>query len=129
MTIKKELYQAGAFKDFFAQGVRVENTLYIAGQVGSDADGNTPDDLEQQVTNAYQGVISVLKEFGATMDNVVDETWFVTDVAEVMAKVGPVFVARQKIYGKIPEVAQTLVGVTALVSPKYKVEIKCIAHL
>jgi len=129
MKIKKQIYREGIYKEIFAQGVRVDNILYLAGQVGSDADGNTPESLEKQITNIYQGLIPLLEKFGATLDNVVDELWFVTDVDQVMANVEPIFAARQKIYGRVPEVAQTFVGVTALASPEYKVEIKFVAHL
>ena len=76
---------------------------------------------------AYQHVESVLAEFGATMDNVVDETWFVTDVNDCMAQVSELFAARELIYGKPPEVSQTLVQVAGLVDPSFKIEIKCVA--
>ena len=46
-----------------------------------------------------------------------------------MDNVGEIFSLRESIYGCKPEVSQTLVGVSALVDPKYKLEIKCIAYL
>jgi enamine deaminase RidA (YjgF/YER057c/UK114 family) len=46
-----------------------------------------------------------------------------------MAKVGDLFAARAEIYGKKPEVSQTLVQVAGLVDPSFKIEIKCIASL
>jgi hypothetical protein len=46
-----------------------------------------------------------------------------------MSKVGDLFGARQEIFGKTPEVCQTLVGVAALVDPSYHIEIKCVAVL
>jgi enamine deaminase RidA (YjgF/YER057c/UK114 family) len=70
-----------------------------------------------------------LAEFGATMDNVVEETVFVTDMPSVMAQVQEVFGARAAAYGGRPDVTQTLVGVSALVDPAFKIEIKCTAHL
>ena len=70
---------------------------------------------------------SALAQFGATMDNIVDETWFVTDVDDCMAQVEALFTERQRIYGKAPEVSQTLVQVAGLVDPSFKIEIKCIA--
>ena len=71
----------------------------------------------------------ILKEFNASLDNLIDETWFVTDIDECMGNVSDIFDSREKIYGCKPEVSQTLVGVSALVDPKYKIEIKCIAFL
>jgi enamine deaminase RidA (YjgF/YER057c/UK114 family) len=127
MALDKKLFRNGPYADLFSQGVQVGNTLHMAGQVGTDASGKAPDSLVEQMKNAYQHVESVLKEFDCTMDNVVEETWFVTDMHECMTQVQELFAARQAIYGKPPEVAQTLVQVVALVDPSFKIEIKCVA--
>ena len=127
MALDKKLFRNGPYADLFSQGVQVGNTLHMAGQVGTDASGKAPDSLVEQMKNAYQHVESVLKEFDCTMNNVVEETWFVTDMHECMTQVQELFAARQAIYGKPPEVAQTLVQVVALVDPSFKIEIKCVA--
>ena len=127
MSIQKKLFRDGPYADLFSQGVQVGNTLHMAGQVGTDATGKAPDSLVEQMKNAYQHVESVLKEFDCTMDNIVEETWFVTDMHECMTQAQDLFAARQAIYGKPPEVAQTLVQVVALVDPSFKIEIKCVA--
>ena len=129
MTIEKKLFRSGPYADLFCQGVRVGETIYLAGQVGTDYNGDAPEDLVAQMRHAYAHVQSVLAEYGATMDNVVDETWFVTDIDNTMAKVGDLFAARAEIYGKKPEVSQTLVQVAGLVDPSFKIEIKCVACL
>jgi enamine deaminase RidA (YjgF/YER057c/UK114 family) len=103
--------------------------LYLSGQVGADEHGGAPESIVEQTILAYQHVAAVLAEFGATMDNVVDETVFVTDMPSVMAQVQEVFGARAAAYGGRPDVSQTLVGVSALVDPMFKIEIKCTAHL
>ena len=127
MALDKKLFRNGPYADLFSQGVQVGNTLHMAGQVGTDASGKAPDSLVEQMKNAYQHVESVLKEFDCTMDNIVEETWFVTDMHECMTQVQDLFAARKAIYGKTPEVAQTLVQVVALVDPSFKIEIKCVA--
>ena len=127
MALDKKLFRNGPYADLFSQGVQVGNTLHMAGQVGTDASGKAPASLVEQMKNAYQHVESVLKEFDCTMDNVVEETWFVTDMHECMTQVQALFAERQAIYGKPPEVAQTLVQVVALVDPSFKIEIKCVA--
>mgnify|MGYP006244924123 FL=1 len=127
MALDKKLFRNGPYADFFSQGVQVGNTLHMAGQVGTGASGTAPDSLVEQMKNAYQHVESVLKEFDCTMDNVVEETWFVTDMHECMTQAQDLFAARQAIYRKPPEVAQTLVQVVALVDPSFKIEIKCVA--
>ena len=129
MAIEKKIFRSGPYADLFCQGVRVGDTLYMAGQVGTDENGSAPEDLVAQMKHAYAHVQSVLAEYGLTMDNVVDETWFVTDIDNTMAKVGDLFAARAEIYGKKPEVSQTLVQVAGLVDPSFKIEIKCVASL
>ena len=109
MALNKKLFRDGPYADLFSQGVQVGNTLHMAGQVGTDASGKAPDSLVEQMNNAYAHVESVLKEFDCTMNNVVDETWFVTDMHECMSQVQELFGARQAIDGKSPEVSQTLV--------------------
>jgi enamine deaminase RidA (YjgF/YER057c/UK114 family) len=99
----------------------------LAGQVGMTEAGEIPSDLPSQVKAAYKNIAAVLFEFGATMDNIVDETFFVTDMKDCMRQVPAIFETREAAYGKKPEVAQTLIGVSALVDPGLKVEIKIIA--
>ena len=127
--MKKKLLREGPYADFFSQGVQVGNVLTMAGQIAVDDNGNTPDDLKSQMIVCYENILKILDHFGGTLENVVDETWFVTDIEECMTNVGEVFDSREKIYGCKPEVSQTLIGVSALVDPKYKIEIKCIAYL
>lgn len=103
--------------------------MYLSGQVGVNEDGSAPASLVEQTTLAYEHVKGVLAEFGANLDNVVEESVFVTDMPEVMSQVQKVFGARAAAYGGRPKVAQTLVGVTALVDPSFKIEIRCTAHL
>ena len=99
MPIEKKLFRSGPYADLFSQGVQVGNTLYMAGQVAMDEAGGIPEDLVEQMKLAYQNVAAVLAEFGADMDNIVDETWFVTDVNDCMAQVEALFTERHMIYG------------------------------
>ena len=127
--MNKKLYRTGPYADFFSQGVQVGNVLTLAGQLGDNEDGSVPDDIKGQMINCYNSIKNVLSEFGATLDNVIDETWFVTDVNECMKNVSDIFDERENIYGCKPEVSQTLVGISALVQPQYKLEIKVIAYI
>tara|TARA_A100000164_G_C21604531_1_gene629147 strand:- start:3 stop:392 length:390 start_codon:yes stop_codon:yes gene_type:complete len=129
MSITKKIYKTGPYADYFAQGVLVGDLLTLAGQIGVNPNGETPNDLKGQMLVCYENIQAVLAEFGATMEHVVDETWFVTDVEQCMQQVGDLFNARETVYGCKPEVSQTLVGVTALVDPALKIEIKCIARV
>lgn len=127
--MKKKLLREGPYADFFSQGVQVGNILTLAGQIGVDKEGNTPDDMKGQMIICYENIINILGEFDASLENIIDETWFVTDVEECMQNVSEIFSEREKIYGCKPEVSQTLVGTSALVQPNLKIEIKCIAYV
>ena len=129
MSIEKQTFRSGPYKDIFAQGVKVGNILYLAGQVGIGDEGNVGADITEQTKLAYSNIRKVLSEFGATMANIVDETMFVTDMGEAMSNADSIFAARLEAYGETPEVSQTLLAVSALVLPKLKIEIKCVAHL
>ena len=127
--MKKKLLREGPYAVFFSQGVQVGNVLTMAGQIAVDDNGNTPDDLKSQMIMCYENILKILDHFGGTLENIVDETWFVTDIDECMENVSEIFAEREKIYGRKPEVYQTLIGVNALVQPNLKIEIKCIAHI
>ena len=51
--MKKKLFRDGPYADFFSQGVQVGNILTLAGQLGTDAEGNTPEDIKGQMVNCY----------------------------------------------------------------------------
>ena len=127
--MKKKFLREGPYADFFSQGVQVGNVLTMAGQIAVDDNGNTPDDLKSQMIICYENILKILDHFGGTLENIVDETWFVTNIDECMENVSEIFAERERIYGRKPEVSQTLIGVNALVQPNLKVEIKCIAHI
>ncbi len=129
MTIEKKTYRSGPYQDFFAQGTQVGNVLYLSGQVGIDRDGNTPTSIADQTKVAYTNMQDTLSQFGADMSNIVDETFFVTDMHELFGNIEDVYGAREAAYGGNPEVSQTVVQVVALVQPELKIEIKCVAHL
>jgi enamine deaminase RidA (YjgF/YER057c/UK114 family) len=129
MTIDKKIYRSGPYQDYYAQGILVGNILYMSGQIGIDQEGNTPTDIADQTKIAYSNIQDVLTQFGASISNIVDETLFVTDMAEFMENVEDVYEVREKAYGGSSEVSQTIVQVVGLVFPELKIEIKCIAHI
>lgn len=129
MAIEKQVFRSGPYADLIAQGVKVGNTLYLSGQVGMDEAGNIPTSMAEQTVLAYANIRTVLAEFGAGFDNIVDETFLVTSVEETHDQLEAIFGARAEAYGGTPEVTQTLIGVAGLLLPELKLEIKCIAHL
>ena len=105
--------------------VRDGKTLYIAGQVGADAQGKVVGTgMVEQLEQVLKNLQTALKSQGADFSHVAKINIYVTDVeafrAPDAAKV------RAKYFGT-NRPASTLVGVTRLASPEYKVEIEAIA--
>lgn len=126
--MEKQTYRSGPYKDIYAQGVKVGNALYISGQVGIGPDGEAGSTFAEQTQLAYANIQHVLKQFDLEPSSIVDETWFVCDMAELNQEMKASFGARAAFYQETPAVAQTVVEVNALIMPSLKIEIKCIAH-
>lgn len=131
MTITKETKSLGMpwEKDYgYVQAVKVGDTIYLAGQVGHDDKGNIvgPGNMEAQMRQAYANIGKVLAQYGATIDNVVDEVLFVTDMdAAYAARVK----CRQEVFSGKPALASTVVQIQRLAFPELMIEIKCTAKV
>ena len=130
----KQVVKFGPWKDFIADGVRVGDTIYLSGAVSVDEKGEPlhEGDIVAQMKQAYAHIAKVLKEYGATMDNIVYEELSVTDMDAVMGseeKMDAFFKERAEVFGGNPEVTQSLIQVTGLVMPELMIEIKVVAML
>lgn len=127
--MEKIVERSGPFKDYIAEGVKVGDTVYLSGQVslGDDGDLIGDGDMNEQVRQAYHNVKELLKKFDLSMDNIVDETWFVTNMKYSMENIDELFEIRSECYGKFPEVAQKMIEIKSLVMPELMIEIKCVA--
>src|SRR4051794_32279480 len=66
----------------FSPGILVGDTLYIAGQTGSNLKtGDIPADFEAEVRQTLDNIGLVLKEAGMTFDNAVTVQVYLTDMA------------------------------------------------
>ena len=130
MTAARQVVRIGPFKDLIADGVKVGDLVTLSGQVSVDASGEVvgAGDLAAQLRQAYANIREVLDEFGASMDNVVDEMWLVTDIQDAMTNIERLFEIRSEAYGGQADVTQTLVQVAALVMPELLIEVKVIAR-
>jgi 2-iminobutanoate/2-iminopropanoate deaminase len=131
MTINKETKSLGMpwEKEYgYAQAVKVGDTIYLSGQVSHDNRGNIVGlrDMEAQMRQAYANIQKVLAQYGATMDNVVDEVLFVTDMDTAFAAAVK---CRQEVFSGTPVVASTIVQIQRLAFPELLIEIRCIAKL
>ena len=114
----------------YANGVVTRGRqVYIAGQIGWDAQGVFhSDDFGQQVRQALQNVVEVLREAGGRPEHIVRMTWYVTDKREYMAAARAIGAAYREIIGAY-NAAMTAVQVSALLEDRAKVEIECTAVL
>jgi enamine deaminase RidA (YjgF/YER057c/UK114 family) len=112
----------------YAQTVQVKDTIYISGQVSHDDKGNIvgPGNMELQMRQAYANIQKVLAEHKATMDNVVDEVLFVTDMESAFAAAVK---CRQEVFSGTPVVASTIVQIHRLAFPELMIEIRCVARV
>jgi 2-iminobutanoate/2-iminopropanoate deaminase len=71
---------------------------------------------------AYENIEKVLAQYGATMENIVEEVLFVTDMdAAFAARVK----CRQEVFSGNPVLASTIVQIQRLAFPELMVEIRC----
>ena len=125
----------------YVQALKAGDTIYVSGQLSHDEQGNVVgaaplDDsgnirdhsnMETQMRQTYANAKKILGEFGATLDNVVEEVVYVTDMDQAMRVAGPV---RKEAYGsEKPEVASTILVTPRLAFPTQLIEIKFIAKL
>jgi len=125
----------------YAQAVKVDDTIYISGQLSHDEKGNMVapaalDDggrirdhsnMEAQMRQTYKNAKKILNQFGATLDNVVEEVLYVTDMETAFAVAGPI---RKEAYGsQTPAVASTILVTPRLALPTQLIEIKFIAKV
>ena len=94
----------------YVQAVKVDDTIYLSGQLSHDEQGNVvgaaplDDDgkirdhsnMETQMRQTYANAKKILSDFGATLDNVVEEVLYVTDMDKAMAVAGPVRLSRSQ---------------------------------
>ena len=114
-------------RGIMSQGVSVPagRLVFVSGQVARDANGQLvgKDDIKAQTRKTLENVQAVLAESGATMEDVVKVTVFVTDLGEQFAAIHEV---RSEFF-KSDYPASTLVEIKSLVSPELLIEIEAIA--
>ena len=128
--VAKQVHRFGNFMEEvygFAQVVKVGDTVYVSGQTAFMDDGTIDGegDMATQMRRAYANIARALEGVGASLDDVVEETLFVTDID---AASGVAYEVRKEAYGGSLDVASTLCQVAALGAPQLLIEIKCTAR-
>lgn len=131
MTINKETKNFGMpwEKEYgYVQTAKVGDTIYVSGQVSHDDTGNIVGrgDMETQMRQAYSNIQKLLAQYGATIENIVDEILFVTNMDEAFAAAVK---CRQEIFSGTPVIASTIVQIQRLAFPELMIEIRCVAKV
>lgn len=108
----------------FSQGVMVGETIYVAGQAALDADGKVVGvgDMKAQARQTFANIAAVLKEAGATLDDIVKITTYITD----MSRYADYSAVRKEMFtNNLP--ASATVASPVLVFPELLIEIEAIA--
>ncbi|MBI3559832.1 RidA family protein [Candidatus Gottesmanbacteria bacterium] len=114
----------GAYSHGYTVEIGDAKIIFTTGQIALDKSGNVvyPGDAAKQAEFIYESLQKILQGAGASSDDVVKTTIFLTDMNDFV-KVSPV---RNK-YFKRSEPVSTLVEVNKLVKEGCKVEIEAIA--
>lgn len=106
----------------YCHSVRAGDLIWVSGIVGMRADGTIPEDTVAQFDIAMEAMDACLRAAGGAPHTVTKVQVFMTDITE-RAAINP---ARVRYFGE-HRPASTLVEVSALVDPRMKVEIECMA--
>ncbi len=110
-----------------SQGIKATggHLIFASGQVSRNVNGETVGvgDIKAQTRQVLENLKAVLEEGGATLDDVVKVTAFVTNVAEQFAQIHEV----RGEYWKDGYPASTLVEISALADPDLLIEIEALA--
>ena len=96
--------------------------LHVSGQVGVNPDGSFDTDSRRQMERCWQNVLAVLAGADMTKENLVKVTAFVTDAADVA-----VYRETRDQYLAGTLCASTLLVISALAHPEWKIEIEVVA--
>ena len=94
----------------YSQAIRVDNTVYLSGQIGLDPNSMAVEDgIEAQVNRVFQNLRAVADAAGGSLDDVVKINIYLTDLAH-FNKVNEVM----STYFHQPFPARAAVGVASL---------------
>lgn len=128
MTVRDVVYTPGRQalyeKYRYSPAVRMDDFLFVSGQVGSLEDGSPEPDLEKQVRLALANLNAILAAAGGSFADVVDVTVFVIDPETRFEKIWSVVL---EYWGAPPYPTATAIGVTWLAG--FQFEIKVIAKI
>ncbi len=111
----------------YANGMVAEGRIVLTGGlVGWNAEEVLADGFVAQVRQTLENILAVIGEAGAGPEHLVRLTWYVVDMDEYLAHLGPLGEAYRAVMGaNYP--AMAVVQVVRLVAPEARVEIEATA--
>jgi enamine deaminase RidA (YjgF/YER057c/UK114 family) len=112
----------------YANGIAARGRLVVtAGVIGWSAEERfEADDLPGQFRQTLANILAILAEGGAGPEHIVRMTWYVTDIGEYRSSLAEIGAAWRELIGRHYP-AMAVIGVSALVEPKAKIEIEATA--
>jgi len=98
--------------------------VFVSGQTPLTAAGEVPEDAGEQAGVVIDKVAALLAGAGSSLEDVVKVTYFLTDIGDLAA-------VRTALDAALPHPrpAASLVEVSALVDPRFRVEIEATAYV
>ena len=124
----KQVIQASGVMPYepygFTNCVRFKDVLYLSGISALDLRGRVVgDDIETQTAHTYRNIERVLRAGGSGLDQILQMTSFVVD----LAKNGAGYVAARKTILAQPTYTSATIGIAALMVPGLLLEVQCTA--
>jgi enamine deaminase RidA (YjgF/YER057c/UK114 family) len=111
----------------YSNGIAAEGRMvFVAGQIGWDAEGRFPDGFAAQFRQTLDNTLAILAEAGAGPEHIVRMTWYVVDKAEYLGclrDIGAVW--RERVGPHYP--AMAVVEVKGLIEDAARLEIETTA--
>ena len=103
----------------FTRAIRVGDRIIVSGNVGVEEDGSISPDTARQAERCFEQILEYVRQLGGQSGDLVRVRMFVTDIADAMA-------VTEKFTAACGHARPTgtLVAVSALAGPDFKVEIE-----
>jgi enamine deaminase RidA (YjgF/YER057c/UK114 family) len=103
----------------FTRAMRVGDRIIVACNIGTEADGSISPDAGRQAERCFELILDYIQQLGGQSGDLVRVRMFVTDIADAMAVTNAFTAACGH-----ARPTGTLVAVSALAGPDFKVEIE-----
>ncbi len=64
----------------YSQAIKVDNLIFLSGQIGIDSSGNLKNSLEEQVHQIFSNIKAILSKANLTLDAIIKTTIYITNI-------------------------------------------------